>query len=204
MVVVDCYSRYLDIAYLSKLTVKEVVEKMKACFTQHGVPETVVTDNGTLFSSGEFKQFAGNWNFCHVTSSPHYPQANAQAESAMKIAKGILKQTDPFLTLLTNRSMPIPALGANPAELACGKKFRTTLPVLPKTLIPCPIGPATVRARDIQANRLSSNWTMTRAGRCPKRWCISIHRGLTSSRRYEGDCHATVDTSVQIPRSTSR
>ena len=149
LVVVDCYSRYLDIANLSKLTAKEVVEKMKSCFAQHGVPETVVTDNGTQFSSGEFKQFTRSWNFCHMTSSPHYPQANGQAESAVKIAKGILKQTDPFLALLTYRSTPIPALGASPAELACGRKFRTTLPVLPKTLIPCPINPASVCARDI-------------------------------------------------------
>ncbi|KAL8581513.1 hypothetical protein ACOMHN_042906 [Nucella lapillus] len=33
--------------------------------------------------------------------------------------------------------------------MSCGRKFRTTLPVLPKTLIPHPIDPASVRARDI-------------------------------------------------------
>ncbi|KAL8561425.1 hypothetical protein ACOMHN_037322 [Nucella lapillus] len=84
-----------------------------------------------------------------MTSSPHYPQANGQAESAVKIAKGTLKQTDPFLALLTYRSTHIQVLGASPAELSCGRKFRTTLPVLPKTLIPHPIDPASVRARDI-------------------------------------------------------
>ncbi|KAL8604182.1 hypothetical protein ACOMHN_014750 [Nucella lapillus] len=45
--------------------------------------------------------------------------------------------------------MPRRVLGASPAELSCGRKFRTTLPVLPKTIIPHPIDPASVHARDI-------------------------------------------------------
>ena len=151
LVTMDCYSRYLDIAYLSQATSTLVINKMKNCFARHGVPETVVSDNGTQFSSAEFRKFSADWNFRHVTSSPHFPQSNGQAESGVKIAKGIISQDDPFLALLSYHSTPIPSLGFSPAELALGRRVRTTLPILPKKLEPHTVNPQTVRDRDSAA-----------------------------------------------------
>ena len=100
------------------------------------VPEVVVSDNATNLTSAEFEKFASKWNFAHVTSSPHYPQANGAAERAVHIAKDILKQEDCFEALLVYHATPVPELGASPAFLAYGRKLRTTLPVLPRTLLP--------------------------------------------------------------------
>ncbi len=136
LVQVDYYSRYIDVTYLPSLTSATVIGKLKNFFSHHGVPETVVSDNGTQFSSAEFRTFADRWNFSHVTSSPHYPQSNGAAERAVKTVKEILRQDDIFLALLSYRSTPIPDLGASPAELAMGRKLRTTMPSLPSTLQP--------------------------------------------------------------------
>lgn len=38
--------------------------------TLHGVPETLMTENGPQFSASEFVVFAKEYNFVHVTSSP--------------------------------------------------------------------------------------------------------------------------------------
>ena len=102
---------------------------MKATFARYGIPEVVVTDNGPQFQ-GDFKQFATEYDFEHVTSSPYYPQANGQAEKAVHIAEMILRQADPVQALMTYRSTPIPAFGVTPARLMMGREMRTTLPIL--------------------------------------------------------------------------
>jgi hypothetical protein len=86
LVSVDYYSRYIDINPLSSISSASVINKMKNLFAQHGVPETVISDNGRQFSSAEFAEFARTWNFQHITSSPHFPQSNGAAERAVKTA----------------------------------------------------------------------------------------------------------------------
>ena len=153
LVQVDYYSRYIDVTYLPSLTSATVIGKLKNFFSHHGVPETVVSDNGTQFSSAEFRTFADWWNFSHVTSSPHYPQSNGAVERAVKTVKEILRQDDIFLALLSYCSTPIPDLGASPAELAMGRKLRTTMPSLPSTLQPRVISHKEVRERDAGMKR---------------------------------------------------
>ena len=148
LISVDYYSRYIDISHLSNMTTKTVISKTKNLFAHHGIPETVITDNGPQFTSGEFQSFATDWNFKHVTTSPHYPQANGAAERAVRTAKDILRQDDVFRSLLAYRATPIPELGASPAELAFGRKLRTTLPSLPKMLTPRTIHRSVVQHRD--------------------------------------------------------
>ena len=47
LVQVDYYSSYTDVIYLPSLTSAMVIGKLKNCFSHHGIPETVVSDNGT-------------------------------------------------------------------------------------------------------------------------------------------------------------
>jgi transposase InsO family protein len=136
LVLIDYYSRYLEILFLSSLTSHEVIVKFKSMFAQHGIPETLVTDNGRQFTSGDFQKFSKEWNFQHITSSPYYAQSNGEAERAVQEAKKILKQTDPFLALMTYRATPTTATGFSPAELAMGRKIRTIIPTLPSSLEP--------------------------------------------------------------------
>ena len=159
LVVRDYYSRYIDIAYLPEQNSKTVIAKMKNIFAHHGVPQLLVTDNGSQFACTEFEKFTSDWNVSHETPSPRYPQANGAAESAVKTAKFILKQDDPFLALLSYRATPIPELGASPAELMFGRKIRTTLPVTHRSLSQKPIEEEELRERDaIWKQRQKSNF----------------------------------------------
>ncbi|MCG8623106.1 MAG: hypothetical protein MJE68_14070, partial [Proteobacteria bacterium] len=95
-----------------------------------------MSDNGTLYSAAIFEEFAKEYGFTHVTSSPKYPQANGTAERAVKTVKQLLKKNqDPYLAMLAYRSTPLEN-GYSPAELLMGRKIRTTLPMSKKQLQP--------------------------------------------------------------------
>ena len=47
-----------------------------------GVPQTITTDQGTMFIIEEFENFSNNIGFKLLNSSPHYAYANGQAEAS--------------------------------------------------------------------------------------------------------------------------
>ena len=96
MVVVDYYSRYIELVYLADTITHTVTAKLKCIFARFGIPDLLVSDNGPQFSSKEFRQFADLLGFTHQTSSPYYPQANGQSERAVQVAKTILRQSDVY------------------------------------------------------------------------------------------------------------
>ena len=82
---------------------------MKRQFARHGIPDELITDNGPQFESHEYSRFAREYGFTIVKSSPYYSRENGKAESAVKIAKNILKKSrkeDPYLSLLAYRNTP--------------------------------------------------------------------------------------------------
>ena len=92
LIVVDYYSRYIDIAHLSSMTSSQVIGKLKNIFARWGIPEEVVSDNGTQFSSDEYCVFATNYGFTHMSSRPHFTQSNGEPERAVQNAKRIMQQ----------------------------------------------------------------------------------------------------------------
>ena len=137
LLIIDYFSRYIEIAKLGKESSEEVIRHTKSIFARHGIPEIVISDNGPQFTSSLFQQFAKEYEFEHHTSSPYHPQGNGEAERAVKTIKSLLKKaTDPYLALLTYRSTPLASLGFSPAELLMSRQLRTTIPIYPKHLQP--------------------------------------------------------------------
>ena len=112
LVVCDYYSNYFEIEKLSSTSSAVVIKNMKTWFSRHGIPEKVVSDGASYYSSQEFQDFITEWDILHVHSSPHYPQSNGLAESCVKRAKMMLtkaKQTgqDPLIALLEYLTTPL-------------------------------------------------------------------------------------------------
>ena len=103
---------------------------------RHGVPETLVSNNGPQFSSKEFVLFAKDEGFSHVTSSPGHASGNGEVERVVHTIKELFSAAkDQYSALLNYRSTPL-ANGYSPAELLMSRKIRTKLPELPRNLHP--------------------------------------------------------------------
>ena len=91
LLIVDHYSDFWEIELLPDLSADTIIKCCKSQFARHGQPDKVILDNGPQFGS-QFKRFAFEWEFDHVTSSPRHSKANGKAESAVKIAKSLLRR----------------------------------------------------------------------------------------------------------------
>lgn len=93
LIIVDYYSKYVDVICLKDETASQTIKALKTSFVHWGIPKTVRSDNGPQFSSREFKEFAKTWNFEHVTSSPTYPRSNGMAERHIQTVKNVIKKS---------------------------------------------------------------------------------------------------------------
>ncbi|KAL0854021.1 hypothetical protein Bca101_059173 [Brassica carinata] len=96
LVLTDYFTKWIEAEAFAQVTEKEVrgfVWKNIIC--RHGLPYEIVTDNGSQFISGNFKDFCNKWDIRLSTSTSRYPQGNGQAESSNKIIiDGIKKRLD--------------------------------------------------------------------------------------------------------------
>lgn len=137
LVVVDYYSRYMEIQKLTSTSSASVILHLKAIFSRHGIPSEFVSDNGPQFDSREMKEFAESYAFTHTTSSPHYPQSNGLAEQSVQTAKKLIGSSpDPYMALLSYRATPLPWCGLSPAELLMGRQIRTDVLQIKSHFIP--------------------------------------------------------------------
>ena len=59
LIIIDCYSRYVEDAAMTKTTkASEVIRVLKSIFARHGIPEQLRSDNGPQYDSAEFSHFA--------------------------------------------------------------------------------------------------------------------------------------------------
>ena len=106
-------------------------------FAQFGIPETLVTDNGTCFTNDDLEAFLKANGMHHLTSAPYHPASNGLAEHAVQIVKRGLKKvaqgtlnTQLAKVLFAYRLTPQGMTGVWPAEFFLGQRPRSKLNLL--------------------------------------------------------------------------
>ncbi|XP_039453132.1 uncharacterized protein K02A2.6-like [Culex pipiens pallens] len=140
LITVDHYSDFFEVNLLKDLSPESVINACKQNFARFGVPQRVVTDNGTNFANRKMVQFANNWDFELVTSAPHHQQSNGKAEAAVKIAKQLMKkaaesESDFWFSLLHWRNIPN-NVGSSPASRLLSRSTRCGVPTAATHLVP--------------------------------------------------------------------
>ena len=68
-------------------TSQTTIDKLRMLFATHGLPETVVSDNGSIFTSAEFATFMTYNGIKHLKSAPYHPASNGLAERACRLSR---------------------------------------------------------------------------------------------------------------------
>ena len=169
LIVVDYHSRWIECIPMKSTSSQETALQLKVLFCKFGIPMEVVTDNGPQFRSKFFLDFAGDFGFRHITSSPHYPQSNGAAERAVKTVKHMLTNCqmsgdDPYLAMLHYRTASLSS-GLSPAQLMFGRQLRSTLPVAASTLQLQPDRQAFLLREAKYGEKMKNNYDKRRAAR---------------------------------------
>ena len=135
LVIVDYYSKMPIVRKMptSQCNSAKTIAVLKELIAEHRIPEEIRSDNGPQFASHLFTEFMKDWSITHSTSSPRNPKSNGQAESAVKIVKGLLTRAkcsgqDPYIALLAYRSTPVDSHLRSPGEMLYQHTLRTTVP----------------------------------------------------------------------------
>lgn len=91
LIVTDYFSRYLWFKAVKDTTSNESIKALDEIFSIFGKPKTVRADNGTAFSSVEFKEWCSSLDIKLDYSVPLWPQHNGQVENAMKFVNKIMR-----------------------------------------------------------------------------------------------------------------
>ena len=128
---VDSHSKWIEVHITNASTTAVTIEKLQLTFSGLGLPEVLVTDNGSSFSSSEFTNYVKANGIQYVKTVPYHPASNGLAERAClkKLSHGSLQdQVNSFL--FKYRTAPQSTIDVSPAELLMNCKQYTHLDLL--------------------------------------------------------------------------
>ena len=82
MVAVDKFSKWIEARPIGKIKSEQVVLFFTGIVFRFGVPNSIITDNGTQFTGKKFLAFCDSYHICVDWSAVVHPQMNEQVERA--------------------------------------------------------------------------------------------------------------------------
>lgn len=100
--VVDTYSKHVDIMLVNSTSAAAVIEKLKKSFSIYGLFSEIVADNGPPYNSFEYRNFLKMNGVICTNSPPYHSQSNGSAERYVEEVKFRFHKF-----LLESKQMPI-------------------------------------------------------------------------------------------------
>ncbi|KAJ8044259.1 hypothetical protein HOLleu_11669 [Holothuria leucospilota] len=140
LTLVDYATRYPEAVALPRIETERVAEALLEIFSRIGVPEEILSDLGTQFTSDLMKEIARLLSLKQLHTSPYHPICNGLVEKFNGTLKRMLRRMckerprdwDRYLPalLFAYREVPQESLGFSPFELLYGRSVRGPLGIL--------------------------------------------------------------------------
>ncbi|KAK0570589.1 hypothetical protein LWI29_003554 [Acer saccharum] len=92
IVAVDYFMKWVEAEPLVHITEANTISFVKKnILYRFGIPNTIITDNGTQFDGRKFRELCDKYGINNYYASPAHPQTNGQTEAVNKIIKHNLK-----------------------------------------------------------------------------------------------------------------
>ena len=133
LIVVDSYTKWPEVLGCKRPTTGVAITFLQELFARFGVVDCLVSDNGTQFTSSDFKAFCDTFQIKYITTPPYHPRSNGLAECfvdtlkrALKKAPGTPSEKALQQFLLVYRITPNPNTpdATSPAETMFARKIR--------------------------------------------------------------------------------
>ena len=143
LVLCDYATRYPEAIPLRSIDAEHVAEEIIKIFARVGVPEEILTDQGSQFMSQLLAELYRLLHIHSIRTSPYHPQTDGLVERFNQTLKGMLRKSVadegknwdkliPYL-LFAYREVPQASTGFSPFELLYGRNIRGPLDVLHET-----------------------------------------------------------------------
>ena len=131
LLVIDAHSKWLEVYPTTVATSAATIALLRKSFATFGLPEVVVSDNG---SNEEFETFMKKNGVKHVKTPPYHPASNGLVERAVQTFKSGMKklsegsvETKVSRFLFKYRLTPQTSTGVSPPELMFSRRLRSPL-----------------------------------------------------------------------------
>eukprot|EP00731_Ephydatia_muelleri_P014418 Em0008g138a len=143
LVICDYATRYPEAIPFRSADAEHVAEQLVQVFSRVGIPQEIMSDQGTNFMSTLLAEMYRLLNVQRLRTTPYHPQCNGLVERFNQTLKAMLRKSAtkdgkdwdkllPYL-LFAYREVPQESTGFSPLELLYGRSVRGPLDVLKET-----------------------------------------------------------------------
>ena len=86
------YTKFPEAIPLKRVDTMAVMDAMCEVFSRYGLPQSMLTDQGSVFMSKVVKGLCQTWEIDHIRTSPYHPQSDGALERWHACLKGMLKK----------------------------------------------------------------------------------------------------------------
>lgn len=95
LVVVDAHSKWPEIASVKEANSRNTILVLDQIFARFGYPQQLFSDNGSTFTSDEFRSYCESKGIKNIYSTPYHPRSNGLAERMVESFKLAIKKRSP-------------------------------------------------------------------------------------------------------------